>query len=44
MVEVQLQNISKSYARKRVLQKVDLKFEKGKFSVVLGPQCRANRS
>ncbi|HTC13934.1 MAG TPA: ABC transporter ATP-binding protein [Chthoniobacterales bacterium] len=36
MVEVQLQNISKSYARKRVLQKVDLKFEKGKFSVVFG--------
>jgi ABC-type sugar transport system ATPase subunit len=36
MVEVQLQNISKSYGRKRVLQKVDLKFEKGKFSVVFG--------
>jgi ABC-type sugar transport system ATPase subunit len=36
MVEVQLQDISKSYARKRVLQKVDLKFEKGKFSVVFG--------
>jgi ABC-type sugar transport system ATPase subunit len=36
MVEVQLQDISKSYARKRVLKKVDLKFEKGKFSVVFG--------
>jgi ABC-type sugar transport system ATPase subunit len=35
-VEVQLRDISKSYARKRVLQKVDLTFEKGKFSVVLG--------
>jgi ABC-type sugar transport system ATPase subunit len=36
MVEVQLQDISKSYARKPVLRKVDLKFEKGKFSVVFG--------
>ncbi len=36
MVEVELQNISKSYARKSVLKKVDLKFEKGKFSVVFG--------
>jgi ABC-type sugar transport system ATPase subunit len=36
MVEVELQNISKSYARKKVLKKVDLKFEKGRFSVVFG--------
>jgi ABC-type sugar transport system ATPase subunit len=36
MVEVELQNISKSYARKSVLKKVDLKFEKNKFSVVFG--------
>ncbi len=36
MVEVELQDVSKSYARKSVLKKVDLKFEKGKFSVVFG--------
>src|ERR1700676_3275667 len=36
MVEVELQNISKNYARKKVLKKVDLKFEKGRFSVVFG--------
>ncbi len=36
MVEVELQDISKSYARKSVLKNVDLKFEKGKFSVVFG--------
>jgi ABC-type sugar transport system ATPase subunit len=36
MVEVELQNISKSYARKKVLKKIDLKFEKGRFSVVFG--------
>ena len=36
MVEVELQDISKSYARKSVLKKVDLQFEKGKFSVVFG--------
>jgi ABC-type sugar transport system ATPase subunit len=36
MAEVELQDISKSYARKSVLKKVDLQFEKGKFSVVFG--------
>src|SRR3984885_11345483 len=36
MVEVELQDISKSYARKSVLKKVDLQFEKGKFSVEFG--------
>jgi ABC-type sugar transport system ATPase subunit len=36
MVEVELLGISKSYARKSVLKKVDLQFEKGKFSVVFG--------
>jgi ABC-type sugar transport system ATPase subunit len=36
MVEVELQQISKSYGRKTVLKEVDLPFQKGKFSVVFG--------
>jgi ABC-type sugar transport system ATPase subunit len=36
MFEVELENISKSYGSERVLDGVNLRFERGRFSVVLG--------
>ena len=37
MTEVELRNVSKKYGHKLVLENVCLQFEKGRFSLVLGP-------